>query len=561
MQKSCKNCNQQFQIREEDREYYIKMDVPEPSFCPPCREMRRMAWCNEMYLYPNICRLCGKNIIAQFDKDNPRPAYCVECWWSDKWNPLAYAREIDWNRPFLEQLHELELAVPHSCVSTDIGNINSEYTHHAGQEKNCYLIFHSTFAEDCYYGYGVKKSKNCVDTHYCHQSDFCYECIDIKDCNALSFSQDCFSCSSSAFLYDCVSCMDCFMCAGLRNKKYHFLNEPLTQEEYKKRLLAVNLGSSAEVQKYLKQFEDLKKKHPRRFLQQKQVENSLGDHITNAKDAWWCFDCSDIEKSEYCSQMQLGVRYCRDIYQYGINAELCYESAMVGTNAYNIRFCYLCLWQVSDLTYCIESYNSKECFGCFGLKRNKYCILNKEYTEKEYFDLKKQLIEKMKKDGEWGQFLPVQYSQSAYNETSAQLWYPLSKEEVLAKGWRWQENLPGTYGKETQKELPDDIKEVPDSITREVLLCGHCGKNYRIIPQELAFYRGHKYPLPGKCFECRRIERMKKRNPRKFWERECMCDRSGHKHQGPCREKFQTSYSPDRPEIVYCEKCYLEAVY
>jgi len=179
--KPCLNCGQSFHLTEEDVAYYQKTDVPEPTWCPLCREMRRMAWCNEMYLYPNTCQLCKKNIIAQFGQDNPRPTLCVECWWSDKWSALNYGREIDWNRSFFEQLHELELSVPHSCVSTDISNINSEYTHHAGQEKNCYLIFHATFAEDCYYGYGVKKAKNCVDVHYCHQSEFCYECIDVKN--------------------------------------------------------------------------------------------------------------------------------------------------------------------------------------------------------------------------------------------------------------------------------------------------------------------------------------------------------------------------------------------
>lgn len=551
MTPNCQNCTNQFQITEQDLAFYQQIDVPAPTWCPPCRELRRMAWCNEMYLYPNTCKLCGKNVVAQFGTDNPSPVFCVDCWWSDKWDPLAYGKNIDWNRPFLEQLHELELSVPHSCVSTDIGNINSEYTHHAGQEKNCYLIFHSTFTEDCYYGYGLKKAKNCLDVHYCHQSELCYECIDVKDCYNLAWAQDCFNCSSSAFLLDCAGCMNCFMCTGLRNKKFCFLNEQLSEEDYKKRLEKINLGSYQELQKYLQQFEELKKHFTCRYVQTKNIENSSGDHLYNAKNAEFCFDCSDIENSKYCSQMQLGVRSCYDIYQYGIKAELCYESAMIGTNAYNIRFCYLCLWQVSDLTYCIESYNSKECFGCFGLKHNQYCILNKQYSKEEYFSLKKRLITKMKTDGEWGEFLSPKYSQSAYNETTAQLWYPMTKEQTIAKGWRWQDNLPGTHGKETLKDLPDDIKNTPDSIIKEILVCEQCDKNYKIIPQELAFYREQKYPLPQKCFFCRRMTRMKKRNSRKFWQQNC----------DKCKTSIQTTISPLTNQKIYCEKCYLEAVY
>ena len=28
-----------------------------------------------------------------------------------------------------------------------------------------------------------------------------------------------------------------------------------------------------------------------------------------------------------------------------------------------------------------------------------------------------------------------------------------------------------------------------------------------------------------------------------------------------CKKEFETSYAPDRPEIVYCESCYNKEVY
>lgn len=550
MSKVCKQCGEGFVIFDEDKAYYEKINVLYPTLCPYCREMRRMAWCNEWALYQSKCSLCGKSIIGQLHPKNPRTQYCVDCWWSEKWNPLNYGRDIDWSKSFFEQIHELELKVPHSCVSTDIGNINSEYTHHAGQEKNCYMLFHATFAEDCYYGYGVKKAKDCVDVHYCHESEVCYECVDVQGCHSLAFSQDCFGCSSSYFLRDCIGCMDCFCCVGLRNKKYCFMNKQLSREEYDGQLKKINLGSNKEVQKYWNEYKKLQRTHTFRYLNENMNENSLGDHLYKAKNCKFCFDCSDIEESKYCTQMQLGVKYCYDIYQYGINAELDYECAMTGTNSYNNHFCYLCLWQVSDLTYCIESY-SKECFGCFGLKRNQYCILNKQYSKDEYFELKKKLIEKMKNDGEFGEFFPIKYSQSAYNETSAQIWYPKTKEEVLKNGWQWQDDLPGTFGKETIKEVADDIEYVPDSILKEILACESCKKNYKIIPQELRFYKRHKFSLPRKCFECRRIARMSLRNPRKFWKRAC----------DKCGKEILSTFSPEREEKVYCEECYLEKVY
>ena len=554
MTKQCKNCNKTFKVYPEDLEFYKKIDVSEPTWCPQCREMRRMAWCNEGTLYQDKCDSCDKNIISQLHPDNPRPVWCIDCWWSDKHEPIKYGRDIDWDKSIIDQIHELELVVPHMCVSTDVSNVNSEYTHHAGQEKDCYLIFHATFAEHCYYGYGVKKAKNCTDVYYAHDAELCYECVHVKDnCYDLAWCQDCSKCASSYFLRDCVGCMDCFMCTGLRNKKHCFRNKQLTQEEYQEKIKKINFGSYKQVQKYLQEFEELQKKHNYKYLHNNRVENSLGDYLYNAKHSYHCFDCSDIEQSRYCSQMQLGVKNCCDVYQFGINAELCYEGNMNGTDAYNLKFCHLCLWSVSDLTYCLDSYSSKECFGCFGLNKNKHCILNKQYKETEYFKLKEKLIRKMKEDQEWGEFYPIKYSQSAYNETSANWWYPKTKEEVLAKGWQWQDDLPETKGKETLDKIPDDITEVDENICKEILACEQCSKNYKIISQELKFYQDKNLPVPRKCFSCRHLHRQSLRNPHAFWKRECM--------KPGCKNEFETTYSPDRKELVYCEDCYKKEIY
>jgi hypothetical protein len=47
----------------------------------------------------------------------------------------------------------------------------------------------------------------------------------------------------------------------------------------------------------------------------------------------------------------------------------------------------------------------------------------------------------------------------------------------------------------------------------------------------------------------------------KLWHRFCMCEKGNHEHKGSCKNEFETSYSPERQEIVYCEKCYQKEVY
>ena len=157
----------------------------------------------------------------------------------------------------------------------------------------------------------------------------------------------------------------------------------------------------------------------------------------------------------------------------------------------------------------------------------------------------------MTADGEYGEFFPMQLCASGYNESTAQWWYPHMKKEATDKGWPWEDNLPKTEGKETVEHIPDRIEDVPDDIVEKVLRCEACGRNFKIIAQELALYRSRMLPIPHRCFDCRRMNRFHLRNPRRLWTRPCM----------QCGKEMETTYAPERPEIVYCENCYLKEVY
>jgi hypothetical protein len=216
-----------------------------------------------------------------------------------------------------------------------------------------------------------------------------------------------------------------------------------------------------------------------------------------------------------------------------------------------------------EVNYVENCHSSKHLFGCSAIKHGQYCILNKEYSKDEYFKLRDKLIDHMKKTGEYGEFFPSAMSNFGYNETMAQEYFPLSKEEALAKGFKWWDKLQKTTNKETLKpeQVPDSIYDVSDDILNEVLVCIECGRNYKIVHNELNFYKKHSIPIPSQCFFCRNSARLKFENPFKLWHRTCMCDKKHMHHNGKCEIEFETSYAPDRPEIVYCEKCYQQEVY
>ena len=64
----CQNCKKDFIIEPEDFNFYEKIKVPPPTFCPWCRFIRRMAWRNERALYKRTCDLCQKKYNSYISK-------------------------------------------------------------------------------------------------------------------------------------------------------------------------------------------------------------------------------------------------------------------------------------------------------------------------------------------------------------------------------------------------------------------------------------------------------------------------------------------------------------
>lgn len=81
--------------------------------------------------------------------------------------------------------------------------------------------------------------------------------------------------------------------------------------------------------------------------------------------------------------------------------------------------------------YCINCHNSSEIFWCIWLRNKQYCILNKQYTKEQYYEILPRLIEYMLKKWEWWEFFPSYLSPFWYNETVAGEYFPMTREEVL----------------------------------------------------------------------------------------------------------------------------------
>jgi len=557
---SCRQCASAFEVTSADLALLEKLSpifggkkflIPPPILCPACRQQRRLLWRNERALYRRACDLCRTSIVSMYPAGSEFPVYCSECWWSDKNDPLSCGRPVDFNRSFIMQIKELQNVVPRLALNV-VNNENSDFVNHSGSNKNCYLIFAAEFNEDCLYGYQVIHSTSCVDTCDCTESEQCFEVIDVDKCHSLFYSQNCTNCSSSAFLFDCKGCSECLLCTNLRNRQYCIRNRTYSKEEYAKLKKAIfDQIAAGEIDAILDELKTLKDRSIHRAREVVNCENSTGDYIKNCRNAE---DCFDVSYAEDCAHIFTGFQI-KDLMDvcHTTDAQLGYESLSLGYGSYNAIFTHGS-WGSRNLLYCDIIQSGSDMCGCVCMKPGKYCVLNKQYTKEGYEALVPRVIELLKEHGEWGECFPSGISPFAYNETTAQVYFPLTASQAKERGWPWraekEEPLQVTKTIPASK-LPAAIDAVPDDILNWAIICEVTKRPFKIVKRELEFYREHRLPVPHFHPDERHRRRMQSKNPRRLWKRMC----------AKCNNPIMTSYAPERPEIVYCENCYLKEVY
>ena len=209
--KKCQNCNNEFIVEQEDFNFYGKIKVSPPTFCPDCRLKRRLYHYNKRTLYKGVCGLCKKETFSMYHESEPITIYCNTCWWSDGWDPFSYARPYDFSKTFFIQMKEMLDVVPWMALGVEQPTmINSPYCNGAGRLKNCYLTFFADMCEDSFYCDTCTSVKNCFDCYMAYESEHCYECVDIRKCYRTFYSIDCEESLDIYFSKNLVGCSNCF---------------------------------------------------------------------------------------------------------------------------------------------------------------------------------------------------------------------------------------------------------------------------------------------------------------------------------------------------------------
>ncbi len=563
----CQNCKLDFIIEPNDFAFYDKIKVPPPTFCPECRFLRRAIWRNERSLYKRACDATGQSIISMYDQDTKFPVYNRDFWWSDNWDPMDYGMGYDFSKSFFEQFLELFNKVPQaSFFGMNLDNCN--YCNFFSDSKNCYLCFGGGQNENLAYCGSQVFSKDSFDISLGNKNELCYNSFDCFNSFGVLNSVHSENCVDSMFLFDCRSMNNAICCVNQIHKNYSIWNQTKSKEEYLEEKNKIIDGSYKTYLENKHKFNEFKLQYPVKYARIINSPSCTGDNIKNSNSSKNCFNVTNVENSRYLVWTAGITKDSYDCIGVGMGAELVYEGISNVYNENNVLFSMQCQHGAQNLKYCISCYGCSDLFGCIGLRSKKYCIFNKQYTKEEYEEIVPKIIKQMDSipyiDNnnniyKYGEFFPVEFCPFGYNETLAQEYSPLNKDEILEKGYSWKEDKirQKTFDLSIN-DLPDNIKDVDESILNKTIECEHkgicveqCTGGFKIIENELQFIKKMNLPIPRLCPNCRHYDRLKNRNPIKLYTRSCMNN---------CGRTFETTYTPERPEIIYCESCYQQEV-
>ncbi len=553
--KICKVSWTQFPIYQSDLEFYdkisptfngVKYQIPAPTLCPEERQRRRLIWRNERKLYKRKCDASGKDVISTYSPDYVWKVYEQTYRWSDKWDAIEYGRNVDFGKSFNQQFSSLLHDTPQMSV-INFNNQNSAYNNYLNDSKNCYMCSGSWYLEDCLFCNWTYESKDLVDCGYCSKWDNGYMNIACELFFKTNFCIECKNLSESSFCFDCESSKFCFGCVWLRNREYCIYNQQYTKDEYHTYIQQIDMSN---INNILSKIEELKKTFWYNAARITSSENCLGNDIKNCKNLIMCFEIGQSEDMKYCREL-IDMKKSQDVNNQWYS-ELEYEIMGFGYN-YNVHFT-LYSANCKNIYYCAFCQNCENCFGCVSLHHKQYCIFNKQYTKQEYEQLVSKIIEHMTNTWEWGEFFSPTSGVFAYNESVAQDFMPLTREEALVKWYKRQDNnydptIPVWANIVTNHQTVNLSSD--EDILKSIFICEVSKRPFRIIKQELDFYHKHNLPLPTKHPDIRYQERMNLRPKRDIHLRTC----------DTCQTEILSVYSWEFTWKVFCEACYNKEIY
>ncbi|MEX2052502.1 MAG: hypothetical protein WD991_02300 [Candidatus Paceibacterota bacterium] len=545
--KICVNCEKQFEINSGDLDLYQKVGLEIPEQCFFCRMKQYLAFSIFGKFRKGASSLSGESLITVLPERKTYPIYTSHEWWSDAWDPMAFGQEYDSERPFFDQLKELQGKIPRPHQAGK-NNVNCDWCEDVWDSKNCYLSRALAKCDNLNYGYRVLDAKDSFDVAISFHIQNCYDCLTCHSSFNLNFSENSRDCIDSFFLFDCRNCQNCFMSWNLRNKQYCIKNKQYTKEEYEVEIKKLKLDSYKSLENLRAEFANILRNevvHRENF--NLKSAGSTGNYLNNCDK---CSNCFTWDDSQNCRNCLRGL-FSKD----SIDQAVSWHTELSGSNsAVNGGY------QIKNSIYSVGRYSEyidlceevEYCFGCVGLKKKKYCILNKQYSKEDYESLKDKIISDMKSRGEYGLFMPYFMSVCDYNFSNGIIYFPdTTKNEVVKKGGYWSEEDLSSHDGISSLDLPDSIQDTDSSVSNQALICPESNFRFNISPAEYEFHKRKGFALPREHFDLRIIKKARKTAVVKSYPYKCFY----------CKKEISAYYPPEWGyQKIACEDCYKQNI-
>lgn len=388
----------------------------------------------------------------------------------------------DPNQDFFIQFASLFLQTPKPHLHHFSGLENALYTNYTSNTSNAYLSFNTT--GDCskvYYSLSTK-----INSHEVYNSVMTrihctavYQSVCVVKSHEVFYSSHIEDCTDIRNCENMIGCQHCIACNDLTNQLYCINNQVVSHEEYEKyktyhidKLKSGNdiIIPSVRNVKHSNEFTLLSSDYQNSFCNYNVHEGRnivfsghedglLGayDTVFGSGGKNYAAVCGINWDSEniFCS---VGLRKCFDVYY-----------------SYYCEYCSFCL-------------------GCVGLKNKSYCILNKQYTQDEWYAKVDEIFWNMQKDWTLWSFFPMTLNPFGYDDTLAWI---MDAEHVLESD---DENIIWDISLGEDEVFSATLIDIWMSdypkFTNKVIVDSETGKKYKILPQEAAFLQKYRLPLP-----------------------------------------------------------------
>src|SRR3989338_3632913 len=480
----CTLTKEKWTLTKEEIAWCRSFDVPPSAIDPLVRLKMLLAHNTDLTLWYKPHALTGEPLLT-FVHPHNRAKIIRDKEWADLDN-TEHGFDRDANVSFFEQMERLYEKVPFRALS-DPGDSVNTIGMAAFKSSDSFMVFGSLGIERSSSVYSSLFVTDSVDVTSCFggigESFGINRSRSLHDCQVVFESQHCLH---SSFLFDCRNCEFCFGATNKRYKKYLWFNEQLSKEEWETRRAKISLSSRDVFDTYHQKFFELVQKSvwPETFNHvavesdgeylEKTTRVRESYNLQNSTDCFRCWAGTDLTHAAYLTGA-------------GMSSDLWQSSGCIYSQ--NIKFsCGISASQ--NMEYCLCCLNCEYCFGCIGLRYKKFCILNKQYTEEDYFKKLDEIKCLLLDQGMYGNPMPADINPLGAQFSAGELLIGYSEEEIRAWGGEYFDAKRGTMYIPEPSEAQKMIQCIDPELKRPFV----------IPPIERAFYENHQLPLPERHF-------------------------------------------------------------